>query len=169
MKKFILLLVAVMALLPIAAQELNKQVENVTLRDLNDEAAKLPYFGEKNLLIFYIDPDRHKQNEDFTYEIEENGRASGENIHGFGIINLKDTMLPNGIIRSMARKRTEKNGATVLTDKDRTLQDAWNLGDCNNKFVLMIVSKEGKIVFIRKGELSEKDKEEFYTTVADYR
>lgn len=169
MKKLITMLLALAAILPLTAQEVNKQLENVTLRDLNDEPTQIPYFGEKNLLIFYMDPDRHKQNEDFTYEVERTDRASGENLFGMGILNLKDTMLPNGIIRSMTRKRTEKMNATVLTDKDRTLQEAWGLGDCNNKFVLLLISKEGKLVFIRKGELSEKDKEEFFATVADYR
>ena len=39
------------------------------------------------------------------------------------------------------------------------------MGDCNNQFVLMIVSKEGERVFLRKGELSGADKEAFYVTI----
>ena len=69
----------------------------------------------------------------------------------------------------MAKKRTEKNGATVLADQERTLSSAWGLGDCNNQFVLMIVSKEGELVFLRKGVLSEADKEAFYETIDKYR
>ena len=69
----------------------------------------------------------------------------------------------------MARKRTEKNGATVITDPDRTLAQKWGLGDCNNQFVLMIVSKEGELVFLRKGELSDADKEAFYETIEKYK
>ncbi len=68
-------------------------------------------------------------------------------------MNLKDApMVPNSMARNMARKRTAKNGATVLADQDRILSTAWNLGDCNNKFVLMFVTKEGELVFLRKGE-----------------
>ena len=85
-------------------------------------------------------------------------------------MNLKDApMIPNGMARSMAKKRTAKNGALVLADQDRILSKAWNLGDCNNQFVLMIVSKEGELVFLRKGELSEQDIEAFYEAVALYR
>ena len=69
----------------------------------------------------------------------------------------------------MARKRTEKNGATVITDPDRTLAQKWGLGDCNNQFVLMIVSKEGELVYMKKGELSKADQEEFYEVVKKYR
>lgn len=146
------------------------KVRNVELIDLNGNATTLPMFGEKNLLIFYVDPDKHKQNEDFTIELEENHRAAGDNIIGFGIMNLKDApMIPNGLARKMAAKRTEKNGATVLADEDRILSTQWKLGDCNNKFVLMIVSKEGELVFLRKGVLSEADKAAFYQTIEKYK
>ena len=153
-----------------SAQELPHKVQNVELLDLDGNPAKLPHFGEKNLMIFYVDPDRHKQNEDFTYELERNHRASGDNIYGFGIMNLKDApMIPNGMARSMAKKRTEKNGATVLADEGRVLSTKWGLGDCNNQFVLLIVSKEGELVFMRKGVLSQEDKEAFYQTIEKYR
>ena len=153
-----------------AAQELPRKVQNVEVLDLDGKPAKLPHFGEKNLMIFYVDPDRHKQNEEFTIELEKNGRASGENIYGFGVMNLKDApMVPNGMARSMAKKRTAQNGATVLADQDRILSKTWGLGDCNNQFVLMIVSKEGELVFVRKGILSDADKEAFYQTVEKYK
>lgn len=32
------------------------------------------------------------------------------------------------------------------------------MGDCNNMFVLLLVSKEGDLVFMRKGPLSDADK-----------
>ena len=114
--------------------------------------------------------DRHKQNNDFTVELEENHRAQGDNIYGFGVMNLKDApMVPNGMARNMAKKRTAKNGALVLADQDRILSTAWELGDCNNQFVLMIVSKEGELVFLRKGVLSEQDKADFYETIEKYK
>ena len=145
------------------------KISAIEMQDLNEQVAQLPGFGEKDLLIFYIDPDKHKQNEDFTFEIEENGKASGPNIMGYGIINLKDTRFPKGIVRSMARKRTAKNGATVLVDPDRRLANKWSLGDCNNMFVLLVVSKQGELVFCKKGELSAADKAEFYEMIKNYR
>lgn len=173
MKLQTIILLAACALTVSAARAqkgLPRKVENVKLLDLEGNAAKLPYFGEKNLMIFYVDPDRHKQNEDFTIELEQNHRADSENIYGFGVMNLKDApMIPNGMARNMARKRTEKNGATVLADQERTLSTAWGLGDCNNKFVLMFVNKEGELVFLRKGELSEADKQAFYKVLDQYR
>ncbi|MBR3773359.1 MAG: hypothetical protein IKK86_02890 [Alistipes sp.] len=169
MKRVVFTLLGLMMALAVTAQENNSKLQNVELKDLKKQPTMLPWWGEKHLLIFYVDPDRHKQNEDFTVEIEENHAAEGENIEGFGVLNLKDTMLPSGIVRTMARKRTEKNGATVLADTDRTLAKAWGLGDCNNQFVLMLVSKDGEMLFLRKGELTEEDKAEFYRVVKLYR
>lgn len=173
MKKTIIMLAVMLCASAAYAQEpqLPLKVENVELEDLYGEKVSLPMWGEKNLLIFYIDPDKHKQNYQFTVDLEENHAASGDNIYGFGIVNLKDSWypVPDSTIRSMARKRTEKNGATVITDPNRILAEKWGLGDCNNKFVLMIVSKEGELVYMKKGELSEADQAEFYEVVKKYR
>ena len=170
MKLFVLSAIALFAASVASAQEQPRKIENVALLDLDGNPSQLPMWGEKNLLIFYVDPDRHKQNDEFVTDMEENHRAAGDNLYGFGVMNLKDApMIPNGLARSMAKKRTAKNGAIVLADQDRTLSTAWGLGDCNNQFVLMIVSKEGELVFLRKGELSAADQEAFYRTVEKYK
>ena len=86
-----------------AQSSLPRKVSDVTLLDLNGDPTQLPYWGEKNLMIFYIDPDHHKQNEDFTTDMEENHRVEGENLFGFGVMNLKDApMIPNGMAPNMA-------------------------------------------------------------------
>ena len=77
-----------------AQSSLPRKVSDVTLLDLNGDPTQLPYWGEKNLMIFYIDPDHHKQNEDFTTDMEENHRVEGENLFGFGVMNLKDYTNP---------------------------------------------------------------------------
>lgn len=145
------------------------KVENVELVGLDNKPTMLPYYGEKHILVFYVDPDKHKQNDDFIREMEEKKLAAGENIEGFGIINLKDTMFPNSIVRMLARKRTEKNGATIITDEDNTIAKKWGLGNCNNMFVLMLVSRDGELIFCRKGEFSKQDQEDFIRIVQDYR
>ena len=169
MKKMAMLAALLICCTAAMAQVRPHKVENVVLRGLDGSKTSLPSFGEKHLMIFYVDPDRHKQNEAFTYELEETHRAESDQILGFGVLNLKDTMLPNGIVRTMARKRTEKNGALVLVDEERTLATEWGLGDCNNRFTLIFVTKEGEIAFLRKGELTEQDKEEFYRVLDQYR
>jgi len=151
------------------AQELPRKVNNVNLLDLSGTSMKLPYFGEKNLIIFYVDPQAHKQNHEFTVELEESHRAESPNIYGFGVLNLKDAWYPNSMVRAMARKRTEKNGALVLADQNRILRKEWNLGDCNDQFVLLFINKEGELVFMHKGILSENAKAEFFAVIDQYK
>lgn len=169
MKIGMMLMAFTLASSAVVAQNLPKEVTDVEIIDLNKNRTKLPHFGEKNLMIFYIDPDARKQNEAFTYELEESHRADSPEIYGFGIINAKDSWYPNGAMRSIARKRTEKNGALVLMDDNRILAREWGLGDCNDRFVLLFIDKKGNLVFMRKGELSEQDKEEFYQLIEKYK
>ncbi len=161
-------------LLPLAAgaqrTEQSRKVSDVEVRDLDNKPVMLPNFGQKHLLIFYVDPEKPNMNKEFIDDMEQNNRIDSDNIYGFGVINLKDAKFyPNGLVRKMAAKRTAKNGATVLSDPDHLLRDAWNLGDVNNKFVVMLVTKEGELVFIRKDEFTQEDIDEFYRVVALYR
>ena len=165
-KTILLALFGLLGWAAVNAQTLPRKVSNVEVLNLEGKPARLPYWGEKNLMIFYVDPDRHKQNNDFTVEMEEKHLAEGENLFGFGMMNLADApMIPNG----MARKRTAKNGATVLADQNRVLSESWNLGDCNNQFVLLLVNKEGELVYMHKGVLSEEDIAEFYRVLEPYK
>ena len=150
-------------------EPLPHKVDNLELKDLRNKPTTLPYYGEKHLLIFYVDPDKHKQNDGFACEIEENKYCESDKIVGFGILNLKDTVFPNSIVRMLARKRTEKNNATIIADTDNIVEQQWGLGECNNWFVIMFVTKDGEMVFCRKGEFSEQDKKDFYATIDKYR
>ena len=143
------------------AQSLPRKVRNVEVQDLDAKKARLPWWGEKNLLIFYVDPEVPRQNHDFITHIEETGRVQGPNIEGFGIVNLKDAVYPNNIVRQIADARTAKNGATILCDPDHYISSAWRLGDCNNMFVIMLVNKAGELVFVQKGEMNEEDQKRF--------
>ena len=174
MKKIFLLLMAIFVVSAVEAQELTtpRKVENVTIKDISGNTVTLPEFGKKNLLIFYVDPDSYMKggaNKKLSDELEENGRAAGAAIRGFGVMNFPDTGLPKNMVRNMARKRSEKNGATILDDDQQLLKNEWGLGDCNNKFVLLLVSKEGELIFCRKGEFTEEDKKEFFEAIEPYR
>ncbi len=175
MKKSIMLVVcAVLAgIATVSAQgTLPRKVENPTICDMEGNATKLPKWGEKNLLIFYVDPDSYfgkNANKDFSSEIEENKRASGPNIYGFGIINTADTKFPKGIVRSAARKRCEKSGALSLDDQNHSLVKGWGLGDCDGKFAILVISKDGELVYAQKEELTPEGKESFYKFIEAYK
>lgn len=169
-KALLLIIAAAMTFsLTAEAQSLPRKVRNVELQDLDTKKARLPWWGEKNLLIFYVDPEVPKQNHEFISYIEETGRVQGPNIEGFGIVNLKDAVYPNSVVRKIADARTAKNKATILCDPDHWISSAWRLGDCNNCFVMMIVSKEGELVYVHKGEMDEAEQQRFIAIADKYR
>jgi hypothetical protein len=173
MKKiFLLTLIATIFAISAQAQTLPRKVQNVTIKDLYGNPATLPYYGKKNLLIFYVDPDAYlamNKNNRFAEELEANGRAAGPNIYGFGILNFPDTFLPKEMLRKICRKRVEKNGATIIEDPDHTFKNAWNLGNCDKKFMLLIVTKEGNLEYILRNEVNQEGKELFYSIIDKYR
>ena len=60
MKRIVLQVAALLLAVAVQAQEPHRKVDNVTLKSLDGKETLLPDWGEKHLLIFYIDPDRHK-------------------------------------------------------------------------------------------------------------
>ena len=170
MKALFLAVVAIFALSTTAeAQSLPRRVRNMEVQDLDGNKARLPWWGEKNLLIFYVDPEVPKQNHEFVSWIEENKRLAGPNIEGFGIVNLKDAAYPNSLVRKIADARTAKNGATIVCDPDHWVSSAWRLGDCNNMFCIVLVSKEGELVYVSKGEMSKEEQQRFLEIADKYR
>ena len=148
------------------------KVENLTISDLKGNPAQLPYWGDKNVLIFYVDPDAYlngNKTADFAAEIEENKRAAGPAIEGFGIMDFPDTWLPKELLRKICRKRTEKNGAIIIDDDKHLLKNAWNLGNCNGKFLLILVDKDGIVRYIRREPMDAAGKVEFYEMIENYK
>ena len=148
------------------------KVENLTITDLNGNPTELPYWGKKNVLIFYVDPDAYlngNKTADFASEIEENKRAQGPGIEGFGIMNFPDTALPKDLLRKICRKRTAKNGAIIVDDDKHLLKNAWNLGNVNGKFLLIVVDKQGIVRYIRREPMDAAGKAEFYEMSENYK
>jgi predicted transcriptional regulator len=57
----------------------------------------------------------------------------------------------DSIIRSIAKGKMKKYaGSVILLDENLTFAKKLGLGDCNNKAVVMLVDKKGKILYIKK-------------------
>ena len=154
-------------------ETLPHKVENPDLCDMKGNPVNLPHWGEKHLLIFFVDPDSYlggNKNKKFADELQANKRAEGPNIYGLGVVNTADTAIFPKLIRAIVHKRVVKEaGAEAFDDRYGTLVKEWGLGDCNNKFAIMIVSKDGELVYCHKEEFSEADKEQFYQFVEAYK
>lgn len=133
-------------------------LENPGLRDGDNKPANLPSFGEKVLLILYTDPDVADQNDAFA-DFVKAADLPRTHFQSMGVANMQDAPAkPNWIIRTIVRGKIKKYNVTILTDPERLLIKAWDLGDCNNKSVVMIVGKDKKLHFFAKGKLSDTQK-----------
>ncbi len=139
------------------------KLQNSYIRDAIFVPNHVPGFGKRPILIFYADPD-HPSCE-FTDYLEEH-EINKPKLLAYGVVNLKDApLLPNAIVRSIVRAKIKKTGAAIYTDPDRLLQKAWNLGDCNNKFVFLIVGQDGTLLYFSKGEPTKEEIKRFYQVI----
>jgi len=62
---------------------------------------------------------------------------------------MKDSVVPNFVIRKIVRGKIEKYKSVILTDPDLTLAKTWNLGNCKGKSVFILIGKDKKLKYIR--------------------
>lgn len=146
-----------------------KKVFPVEIRDVSNNPVMMPRLGEVNLLIFYVDPDHYKQNRKFIDYLTAHSILC-DSIDSYGIVNLKDApLLPSRIVRSIMRRKSRTTGGIIYTDPNHAVRDAWELGDVNNKFILIFINRNRVIEFYRYGEFTEQDKEDFFRVVDRHR
>ena len=146
-----------------------KRVSQVTITDSKNNNMGVPQLGEKHLLIFYPDPEVATQNSHLTDYLEEN-QIESDSIYAFGIVNLKDApFFPNSLVRFIARQKIKKTGAQIFFDPNHAIKDGWNLGEVDDTFTIMFITKDREIAFIKRGYLDESDVKEFYKVIDKYK
>lgn len=156
-----ILVVAVLVAIPLAtalAIGVGSKVSNVQLRDSKDNPSWIPHLGKKVVTIFYTDPDEADQNDPASNYLKAKD-YSKDNYAGIGIVNMKDApWKPNTIIRAMVRKKEGQfPGAIFLTDPDHLLKNAWGLGNCDDKAAVLIIGKDKKVYYFKKGAVPSSE------------
>lgn len=135
-------------------------LENATVQDANKQPAQIPGLGERVILIAYTDPDVADQNDPFADQVKAQN-FDKTYFQSIGIANMEDAPAkPNWIIRAIVRSKIKKYNVTILTDADRSLIKAWNLCDCNNKSAILIIGKDKKLKYFKKGAIGEQETKE---------
>lgn len=134
------------------AASVGQELSNVQIRDAEDKPAWIPDFGKKLISVFYNDADEADMNDPLADAIKARNFEETK-YKGIGIGNLKDSKFPNFIIRKIIKGKIEKYKTTILTDPDLTLARAWDLGDCNNTSVFLLIGKDGRVKYLKKGPI----------------
>jgi len=130
-------------------------VETVLVQDAHGQPVGIPDLGSKVLVIFYTDPDNANLNEAFrdaVHAIRDPGKR------GMGVVNMKDSWKPRWLIRRVVRSKQAKfQGTLILLDADHTLRDAWGLGDCDRRDVVIIVGRDRAVRYFQREQMSPED------------
>lgn len=135
------------------AASVGQALNNVQLFDSNNNPGKwIPDLGKKVVTVFYSDPDN-------LYNEPVREALKAENLdkskyRGMGVVNLDDTWKPNSLVRTMIRKKEAKFKSVILTDPSHILQKAWNLGNCNDKDVIIVIGKDRVVRYISNSRVS---------------
>lgn len=138
------------------------ELSNAKVQDANKQDAQIPGFGEKVLLILYTDPDVADQNDKFADAVKgANVDPDKKFFQSIGIANMKDAPAkPNWIIRAIIRSKIKKYNVAILADDKRALPNQWKLCECDDKSVVLLIGKDKKLKYYKKGALDagETDK-----------
>jgi len=64
--------------------------------------------------------------------------------------------LADGIVRLVVKGKVEKYKTDIFLDKSHAIKNAWNLGDCDNGSMTVIIGKDRKIKYLKKVTTKEE-------------
>jgi predicted transcriptional regulator len=134
------------------AAKVGQSLSNVSIKDAEDNPTQIPDFGHKVLFIIYADSQAADDN-DPVAEAVRNAKLDQSKLRGLGIANMKDSWVPDAIIRMVIRKKIKQFNRTILTDDNHIVASAWGLGDCDDKSVVLLIGKDKKLKYIKKGKV----------------
>lgn len=163
-----LLLMTFISIYNLRAQQtatVGKTVNSIALVDPDNSPKAIPFIGSKVIALFYTDPDTKDVNDPLSDALKAKN-FSKDKYAGIGIANCKETWIPDAAIRMKARQKEKQfPGSIILLDANRTLAKAWNLGDCNEMGVVIIIGKDAKIKYIKNVKTQEESKAIINTVV----
>jgi predicted transcriptional regulator len=128
-----------------------------------------PQFKGKVLYIAYVDPDEKDTNnhvEDALKKEKDSGGLDKTRYEGFGIVNLKASMMPNFLIKSAIKSKQEKTGAIIILDLDYTILNQWGLK--NDSSDVVVLDKERICRYVYNGKLPQEELTKMIQIIKEY-
>jgi len=175
MKKivFALLLVSLWTVSSSMAAELKvgDKASDFNLKDSTGKEYFLdhPQFKGKVLYIAYVDPDEKDTNnhvEDALKKERESGGLDKTRYEGFGIVNLKASLMPNFLLKAAIKSKQEKTGATIILDPDYTILNQWGLK--NDSSDIVVLDKERICRYVYSGKLPQEELVKMIQIIKEY-
>jgi predicted transcriptional regulator len=149
---------AIGAVIALAAT-IGQVVSTVQIMDAYKKPVTIPNIGTKVVAVFYNDYEGADVN-DPCADVLKDARLDEKTFYSCGIANLKDNpmWLADGIVRLVVKGKVEKYKTDIFLDKTHFVKNAWNLGDCDNGSVTIIIGKDKRIKYLKKVTTKEESK-----------
>jgi predicted transcriptional regulator len=133
------------------AATIGQVVTPVQIMDAYKKPVTIPNIGTKVVAVYYNDYEGADVN-DPSADVLKNAKLDEKTFYSCGIANLKDNpmWLADGIVRLVVKGKVEKYKTDIFLDKNHALKNAWNLGDCDNGSVTIIIGKDKRIKYLKK-------------------
>lgn len=136
---------------PLSAVTVNQQVRDVRVADAYGNQSGIPYLGNKVIAIIYADPDKKDMNDPLSNAMTDK-KWPKEKVVMIGLVNMKDSWIADFALNiAIKSKQKQFSDAVIMKDQNSALRNAWNLGDCNDTSVVIIVGKDQTVKYVNKG------------------
>ena len=128
-----------------------------------------PLYKGKVVVIFYADPGSKDLNNDLQNALKsarESGKIDKKNYEGLGVVNLKDSMVPNWMLKSIIKSKQEETKAVILMDPDYAVLNLWGLTKKTSNIILL--DKKRICRYLNKGKVAPADVSKVVGLVQEY-
>ncbi|MDO9559244.1 MAG: YtfJ family protein [Syntrophales bacterium] len=128
-----------------------------------------PQYQGKVVVVFYADPGSKDLNNDLQNALKaarEAGKIDKKNYEGLGVVNVKDSILPNFLLRSIIKSKQEETKAVILIDPDYAVLNLWGLTSKTSNIIML--DKQRTCRYIYKGKVPAADVEKVIALVQEY-
>lgn len=139
-----------------------KEVYTIQLADAHGSSKWLPYIGEHPVIIVYED----FRNAGSTKELYLKSLEKPEFHNKIKLVYISNTApawyIPDPLINIYFRKReTRYKNINFLIDNDRLLQKKWRIADTDGRTVIILISRDARIIDITYKVPSKNEFEKF--------
>ncbi|MFH1081384.1 MAG: YtfJ family protein [Pseudomonadota bacterium] len=128
-----------------------------------------PRYQGKVVVVFYADPGSKDLNNDLQNALKaarETGKIDKNNYEGLGVVNVKDSILPNFLLRSVIKSKQEETKAVILIDPDYIVLNQWGLTRKTSNIIML--DKQRACRYIYKGKVPQEDIAKVIALVQEY-
>lgn len=128
-----------------------------------------PQYQGMVVVIFYADPGSKDLNNDLQFALtaaREAGRITKKKYQGLGIVNVKDSIVPNFVLRSIIKTKQEETKSVILIDPDYIVLNLWGLTKKTSNVIML--DKQRVCRYLYKGKVPATDIEKVIALIQKY-